>query len=230
MRLRDPDILAREPRKQFIPCRCSCSRVDVENHCDLGMLELDALCMEDVAPKQDLLSLRRKLVAGMSRGMTKQRDELHAVDHWLGATKRVPLTGLDVWRRDGLRTLEERLGILWRLSSDFRRQPKVAFGLRDVNIGIWKDALSVLSGEAADVIGMEVRDQNDVDFFGRVACAAEAARQAPECSPTPPGAGTRIDEDSLLAGVDQEARISNIQHVRIFVQCLYNSIHRRLRP
>ena len=75
------------------------------------------------------------------------------------------------------------------------RQPKVAFGLRDVNIGIWKDALSVLSGQAADVIGMEVRDQNDVDFFRRVARAAEAARQPPECSPTPPGAGARIDED-----------------------------------
>jgi hypothetical protein len=28
------------------------------------------------------------------------------------------------------------------------------------------------------------RDQNDVDFFWRVACAAEAARQAAECSPT----------------------------------------------
>src|SRR5713101_3489596 len=165
----------------------------------------------------------------MSRGMTRQRDELHAVDDWLGATKRVPLTGLDVWRCDGLRTLEERLRILRRLSSDFRRQPKVAIGLRDVNIGIWKDALAVLSGEAADVIGMEVRDQNDVDFFGRVARAAEAARQAPECSPTPPGAGTRIDEDSLPAGVHQEARINNIQHVRIFVQRLYNTIHRRLR-
>src|SRR5467141_816174 len=165
----------------------------------------------------------------MSRGVTRQGNESHAVNDRFGATKRVPLAGLDVRRCDGLRTLEERLRILRRLSSDFRRQPKVAFGLRDVNIGIWKDALSVLSGQAADVIGMEVRDQNDADFFGRVACAAEAARQAPECSPTPPGAGTHIDEDSLLAGVDQEARISNIQHVRIFVQCLYNTIHRRLR-
>src|SRR5881296_114103 len=116
----------------------------------------------------------------MSRGMTSQRDELHAFDNWLGATKRVPLTGLDVRRGDGLRTLEERLRILRRLSSDFRRQPKVAFGLRDVNIGIWKDALSVLSGQAADVIGMEVRDQNDVDLFRRIACAAEVPRQAPE--------------------------------------------------
>src|SRR4029077_1449909 len=160
----------------------------------------------------------------MSRGMTRQRDELHAGDDWLGATKRVPLTGLDVGRCDGLRTLEERLRILRRLSSDFRRQTEVAFGFRDVNIGIWKDALSVLSGQPADVIGMEVRDQNDVDFFRRVAGAAEAARQAPKCWATPPGAGTRIDEDELFAGVDQEARIGNIQHVRIFVQCLYNAI------
>src|SRR4029077_11631865 len=151
--------------------------------------------MDDIAPKEDFLSLRRKFIAGMSRGMTRQRDELHAVDDCLGACKRVPLTGLDIRRSERLRSLKERLRILRRLRSDFRRQPKVAFGLRDVNIGIWKDALSVLSGQAADVIGMEVRNQNDVDFFRRVACASEAARQAPECSSTPPGAGTRIDED-----------------------------------
>src|ERR1700704_5473972 len=112
----------------------------------------------------------------MSRGMTRQGDELHAVDEWLGATKRVPLAGLDVRRCDGLRTLEERLGILGCLSRDFLRQPKVAFCLRDVDLGIWKNAISILSGEAADVIGMEVRDQNEVDFFRSVACAAEAAR------------------------------------------------------
>src|SRR6202051_3847001 len=151
--------------------------------------------MDDVAPKQDSLSLRRKFIARMPGRVTRQRDELHAVDDSIGATKRVPFTGLDVRCCDGLRTLEERLRILRRLSSDFRRQPEVAFGLRDVNIGIWKGALSVLSGQAADVIGMEMREQNDVDFFRRVACAAEAALQAPECSPPPPGAGTRIDED-----------------------------------
>src|SRR6202140_5665616 len=105
----------------------------------------------------------------MSRGMTRERDELHAVDDWLGATKRVPLTSLDVRRCDGLHTLEERLRILRRLRSDFRRQPKVAFSLRDVDLGIWKDALSVLSGEAADVIGVEMRDQNEGDVFRRIA-------------------------------------------------------------
>src|SRR6266849_4256544 len=165
----------------------------------------------------------------MSRGMTRQWDELHAVDDWLGATERVPLTGFDIRRCDGLRTLEERLRILRRLGSDFRRQPKVVFGLRDVDLGIWKDALSVLSGETADVISVEVRHQDEVDFFRRVACAAEAAGQASERSPTPPGAGTRIDEDQLLAGVDQEGCFAAIQHVRIFVQCLYDFTHPRLR-
>src|SRR5467141_5342019 len=131
----------------------------------------------------------------MARGMSRQGHEFHPVDDWLGAAKRAPLTGLDVRRCDGLRTLEERLRILRRLGSDFRRQPKVAFGLRDENIGIWKDALSVLSGETADMIGVEVRHQNEVDFFRRVACAAEAAGQASEGFPTPPGASTRIDEN-----------------------------------
>src|SRR6267142_2429593 len=195
MRTRNQNIPARELGQQLIPGRRSHGRVDVEGHRDLGMLQLDALCMDDIAPKQDSLSFRRKFIAGMSRGMTRQRDDLYAVDDWLGATKRVPLAGLDVWRGDGLRTLEERLRILLRLRSDCGRQPKVAFGLRDVDLGIWKDAVSVLSGQAADVIGMEVRDQNQVDFFRRVACAAEASRKAPEGSPTPPGAGTRIDED-----------------------------------
>src|SRR2546430_16941168 len=116
----------------------------------------------------------------MSWSVTRQRNELHAVKDYLGATKRAPLTGPDVRRCDGLRTLEERLRILRRFGSDFRRQPKVAFGLREVNNGIWQDALSVLSGQAADVIGMEMRDQNDVDLFRRIACAAEVPRQAPE--------------------------------------------------
>ena len=107
----------------------------------------------------------------MSRGVTMQRDDLHAVNDVLRVAKRVPLTSLDVRCCDGLRTLEEGLRILRRLSSDFRRQPKVAFCLRDVDLGIWKDTLSVLSGETADMIGMEVRDQNEVDFFWGIACA-----------------------------------------------------------
>src|SRR5580700_4505030 len=112
-----------------------------------------------------------------------------------------------------------------RLRSDFRRQPKGAFWLGDVDLGIWKDDLSVLSGQAADVIGVEVRDQDDADFIRRVACAAEVARQVPERFPAIPGAGARIDEDQLLASVDEEACISGIHHVRIVLQCLWDTIY-----
>src|SRR5882762_1211915 len=163
----------------------------------------------------------------MSRRMTRQWDELHAVNDRLGAIKRVPLADLDVWRCDGLRTLEERLRILRRLGSDLWRQPKVAFGLRDVDFGIWKDTISVLSGETADVVGVEVRDQDEVDFFRPIARAAQAACQMPERFPAIPGARACIDENQLLASVDQEACIGGVQQVRIFVQCPYDTIQRR---
>src|SRR5258708_1971368 len=73
----------------------------------------------------------------MSRGMTRQRDELHAVDDRLGASKGVPLTGLDVRRCDGLRALEERLRILRRLTTDFRPHPKSPPGLPPLPLRIW---------------------------------------------------------------------------------------------
>src|SRR5712691_5131356 len=101
MRRRDQNMLTREPGQQLMPRRRSRSRVDVENRGDLGMLQLDAHRMDDVAPKQYFLSFRREFITGMSGGMTRQRDELHAVDDWLGATKRVPFTGLDIRRCDG---------------------------------------------------------------------------------------------------------------------------------
>src|SRR5260370_33980888 len=147
MRPRDHNILARELKQQLLPCRCSRNRVNVEDHCEFGMLQLDALCMHGVAPKQDLLSLRRKLISGMSWGMARQRDELHAISDRLGTSKRAPHAGLDVWRCDGLRTLEEPLSVLWRLGSDFRRQPKAPFRFRHVDICVSKRTLFVLSGQ-----------------------------------------------------------------------------------
>src|ERR1700688_4895350 len=131
----------------------------------------------------------------MSRGMTAERYDLHTVNDLIVVAKRVPLSGLDVWRCDTLRTLEERLRILRRLGSDFRRQPKVALFLRDVDLGIWKDAISVLRSEAADMIGVEVRDQDNVHFFRGVARASKTSHQVPVRSPTKPSAGAHIDKD-----------------------------------
>ena len=54
---RDQNVLSREFGQQLIPRRRSGSLADVEGHRDLGMRQLDALCMDDVAPKQYFLSL-----------------------------------------------------------------------------------------------------------------------------------------------------------------------------
>ncbi len=49
MRPRDQNILAREVSQQLMPRRRRRSLVDVEKGGDLGMLQLDAQCMDDVA-------------------------------------------------------------------------------------------------------------------------------------------------------------------------------------
>ena len=57
MRPRDHNILVRELRQQLLSGRKSRRRVDVEDHGDLGMLQLDALSVDGVSPKQDLFPL-----------------------------------------------------------------------------------------------------------------------------------------------------------------------------
>ena len=57
MRPRDHNILASELRQQLTPSRKSRRRVGVEDHRDLGVLQLDALSVDRVSPKQDLFPL-----------------------------------------------------------------------------------------------------------------------------------------------------------------------------
>ena len=48
---RDQDVLARELTQQLIPRDRGCSRVNVKYHCDVGVWQLKALYVHDVAPK-----------------------------------------------------------------------------------------------------------------------------------------------------------------------------------
>jgi len=57
------------------------------------MLQLDVLCMDDIA-KNRIFCPFEEILAGMSRSMTRQRDGLHAVDDCLGATKGCHLPAL----------------------------------------------------------------------------------------------------------------------------------------
>ena len=57
MRPSDQHILTLELEQQLMPRRRSRSLVDVKDRCNFGMPQLDNLRMDDVAPKQDFLSL-----------------------------------------------------------------------------------------------------------------------------------------------------------------------------
>ena len=145
----------------------------------------------------------------MARGMTRQGDEFHAVDDFV-----VPLS---VRHLLALMYGAAMACALWKNGCASFGAFSAMSGDNQKSLSAFATYTSALETRAcrpgwstADVIGMEVRDQHDVDFFRRVAGAAEAPRQAPECTPTPPRAGAHIDEKALLAGIDEKARISNV--------------------
>jgi len=73
--------------------------------------------------------------------------------------KVVPFAGLDVRRGDGPPRSRRTAG---HPSRPWRRSPATArsrLRLRDVDLGIREDPISVVGGETADVIGVEVRDR-----------------------------------------------------------------------
>ena len=107
MRTCDNDILAGKPRQQPLASRSSGRLVNVEDCGDFGMFQLNTRRMESVAPEQDLLALRGKLIAHVPRRVSRQRDNLHPVRDCLGAAERMPLASLDVGRCNGLRALEK---------------------------------------------------------------------------------------------------------------------------
>src|SRR5260221_10674519 len=57
VRPRDHDVLARKRWQQPIAHRRSRGMVNIEDHRNFGIPQLDNLCMDGVAPKQDLLSV-----------------------------------------------------------------------------------------------------------------------------------------------------------------------------
>src|SRR5580692_10050800 len=103
--------------------------IDIKDHGNVGMAQLDKLLVNRVAPKQDWLSLRREFITGVSRRVTMQGNELHPVQQRLGVAERVPLAGIEVRGGNAARAQEELLCIFRRFGGDFRRQPKITLGL-----------------------------------------------------------------------------------------------------
>jgi len=111
--------------------------------------------------------------------------------------KRVPLSGLDVRTAMPCALWNNSCASLGALAAISGESQKSLSPLRH-RCPHWEDDLPIRSGQAADVVRVEVRDQYSVDLFRRVPSATEVGYQVPELSPTKPDAGSSIDKDQML--------------------------------
>ena len=80
-----------------------------------------------------------------------------------------PLPGGDVWCGRIACDLKKDQRLGRRFSRDAGLQPEVAVCLRHADLRIAKDAAAVRAIDTADMIGMKMRNENDVDLIRRIA-------------------------------------------------------------
>ena len=83
--------------------------------------------------------------------------------------------------------------------------PEIPFRLRHRDFGVGKNQIVVLVFDAVDVVGMEMRDHNEVDGLRiDTGCGEISAERAGGRSDLTAGAG--VDQHNLLAGIDDQRR------------------------
>ena len=123
---------------------------------------------------------------------------------WEAANSKVFFGGLCVEffaLNRGLRALEEAFHRLAGLGQILLAEPEVGVAFARAHDGIGKGQL-VARHQPADVVGVHVGDVNLIDLRWRVACGLDAVLQVAKGGAKQPG-GTGVDQDQLVAGVDQ---------------------------
>ena len=143
--------------------------VDVELDTDAGSSHLYRHDVHDVSPDQERLPLRRDFVTHMAGRVTDDGVRPNAGHDGVRTFEWPPLAGGDVWCGRIARDLEKDLRLGRRFSRNVGRQPEVAVCLRHADFGIAKDAAAVRAIDTADVIGMKMRNEDDVDLIRRIA-------------------------------------------------------------
>src|SRR3984893_4129873 len=114
----------------------------------------------------------------------------------------MPLLGLHVRGGDGPGRLKEFLRLPGRLCRHFWREPEIAVRFSHVYSGVRKHATPTPRCEPANVIGMKVSEEDQIDLTCGVARASEIRRELSERGSTVPPACSCVDEDQMLAGID----------------------------
>jgi hypothetical protein len=76
-----------------------------------------------------------------------------------------------------------------------------------------KHSLAIFGRDAADVVVMEVSEENEIDLAGLVSGRFKIFDKV-MFRPSIHAAGSRIDKDQLLARVDQESSVRTLVRVR----------------
>src|ERR1700730_17187123 len=114
----------------------------------------------------------------------------------------MPLPGLHVRGGNGLGALKEFLRLLACLCRHFGREPEIAVRFSHVYSRVRKHAIPTPRCEPANVIGVKVSEEDQIDLTCGVARASEIRRALSVRGSTVPPAGSCVDEDQMLAGID----------------------------
>lgn len=175
----------------------------VEFDGDLRLGELHGGVVHDVTPDEQLLALGLEQVTGVTRGVAVGLDGTHARQDLVGAGVGAQAVGLHVGRHRVLGRLEEALCGRGRLGHHRRVEPVVGIRLRDVHLGIGEGHLPLGRAQAANVVTVQVGQQDGIDLFRLVARSLQVGMHLPQAGAEELG-GAGIDQHQLLAGVDQE--------------------------
>src|SRR3981189_2685855 len=99
-----------------------------------------------------------------------------------------------------------------------------------MDFGIREHALSITSGQSADVIGVKVRDQNEIHLLGGIAGTAKACLQTTERPSAPPLSRAGVHENDLLPGIHEKTRFGAVEEVRFFLHRARDGGHDFLLP
>src|SRR5262249_1999428 len=104
-----------------------------------------------------------------------------------------------------------RLQPLWRGGRLGVIHPERPFRLRHHDFRIGENSFVIFGPYAIDVVGMEMRDHNSVDFRGVDACGCKVVEVGSRGRGTEPSTGADIDRDELGARIN-DRQIEWIRH------------------
>ena len=172
-----------------------------------GILHEQSRNVGHVAEHHELSFARAHVIGRVARGMTVGVDRLDARDNLLVVLDRDDHALV-------LPAREHGLDALCRAGRRARVGPEGILGLRHVDLCVRIDGrVGVLRHQAEDVVGVEVRDDDGVDLggvdLGSLHVVDHLAGGRREL-----GAGSGIEHDEVLAGIDDRYREGN-RHVGI---------------